>query len=201
MDQPERAESKASIAPRLEWPVISVVTVNFNAGPLLARSVRAALASTEPVEVIVVDNASTDGSLEALRGELGGEPRRARPRPGQQHRLRRRLQRGDARGPRRARPAAQPRLRGATGYPGHGAGRPGRGSRRGHGGLPAAERGRHRAGGLPPQRAHAAAARSRAPSASRACAGARAPRAATSSCPTSRSPACRWRWTRSPAPS
>lgn len=55
--------------------MISVVTVNFNAGPLLARSVRAALASTEPVEVIVVDNGSTDGSVEALRAELGGDPR------------------------------------------------------------------------------------------------------------------------------
>ena len=55
--------------------MISVVTVNFNAGPLLARSVRAALASTEPVEVIVVDNGSTDGSVEALRGALGGDPR------------------------------------------------------------------------------------------------------------------------------
>ena len=55
--------------------MISVVTVNFNAGPLLAQSVRAALASTEPVEVIVVDNGSTDGSVEALRGELGGDPR------------------------------------------------------------------------------------------------------------------------------
>ena len=54
--------------------MISVVTVNFNAGPLLSRSVRAVLASTEPVEVIVVDKASTDGSLQALRAELAGEP-------------------------------------------------------------------------------------------------------------------------------
>jgi GT2 family glycosyltransferase len=55
--------------------VISVVTVNFNAGPLLARSVRAALQSRAPLEVVVVDNGSTDGSLAALRAELGTDPR------------------------------------------------------------------------------------------------------------------------------
>jgi GT2 family glycosyltransferase len=55
--------------------VVSVVVVNFNAGPLLARSVRAALESTEPVEVVVVDNGSTDGSLATLRAELGGDAR------------------------------------------------------------------------------------------------------------------------------
>ncbi len=55
--------------------MISVVTVNFNAGPLLAQSVRAALRSTEPAEVIVVDNASTDGSMDGLRSALDGDPR------------------------------------------------------------------------------------------------------------------------------
>jgi GT2 family glycosyltransferase len=55
--------------------VVSVVIVNFNAGPLLARSVRAALASSEPVEVVVVDNGSTDGSLATLRAELAGDAR------------------------------------------------------------------------------------------------------------------------------
>ena len=55
--------------------MIGVVIVNFNAGLLLTGSVRAALASSAPVRVTVVDNGSTDGSLEALRAELGGEPR------------------------------------------------------------------------------------------------------------------------------
>ena len=55
--------------------MIGAVVVNFNAGPLLAESVRAALASTEPVEVVVVDNGSTDGSLAQLRSATGGDPR------------------------------------------------------------------------------------------------------------------------------
>jgi GT2 family glycosyltransferase len=54
--------------------VIGAVIVNFNAGPLLVESVRAARASTEPVEVVVVDNGSTDGSVEALRAAVAGDP-------------------------------------------------------------------------------------------------------------------------------
>jgi GT2 family glycosyltransferase len=53
--------------------MISVVMVNFNAGALLADNVEAALASRldGPLEVIVIDNASTDDSLAALRPLLG----------------------------------------------------------------------------------------------------------------------------------
>jgi GT2 family glycosyltransferase len=52
----------------------SVVTVNFNAGPLLIESARAVLASTAPVELIVVDNGSADGSVAALRAAVA-DPR------------------------------------------------------------------------------------------------------------------------------
>ena len=48
----------------------SVVTVNFNAGPLLIDSARAVLVSSAPVELIVVDNGSTDGSVSALRAAV-----------------------------------------------------------------------------------------------------------------------------------
>lgn len=53
--------------------MISVVMVNFNAGELLAQNVRQALAShlEGPLEVIVVDNASSDDSLARLRPLLG----------------------------------------------------------------------------------------------------------------------------------
>jgi GT2 family glycosyltransferase len=53
----------------------SVVTVNFNAGPLLTACARAVLSSSAPVEHIVVDNASTDGSLALLRAAFPAEPR------------------------------------------------------------------------------------------------------------------------------
>ena len=48
---------------------ISVVIVNFNAGPGLVDSVRSAIA--DAYEVIVIDNASSDGSLEWLESVFG----------------------------------------------------------------------------------------------------------------------------------
>lgn len=54
----------------------SIVTVSFNSGDHLLRCVRSALHSRAPVEVLVVDNASTDGSLEAMHAGLAGvDPR------------------------------------------------------------------------------------------------------------------------------
>mgnify|MGYP001570858725 CR=1 FL=1 len=57
----------AEVAPR--W---AAVVVNYNAGPLLVDCVRSVIADTSAgvSEVIVVDNQSTDGSIEALRLEL-----------------------------------------------------------------------------------------------------------------------------------
>jgi len=53
-------------------PVSSVI-VNYNAGALLIDSVRAALAQAE--QVIVVDNASSDASMDLLATQFAAEPR------------------------------------------------------------------------------------------------------------------------------
>ena len=50
-----------------EQPLVSVVIVNFNGGPLLGEAVRSVLSSAVPLEVYVVDNGSTDASLSSLR--------------------------------------------------------------------------------------------------------------------------------------
>lgn len=55
--------------------LISVIIVNFNAGPLLVECVRSVLSSTLPVEVVVADNGSQDGSIAGLRQAFTGESR------------------------------------------------------------------------------------------------------------------------------
>lgn len=49
---------------------LAVVIVNYNAGDWLQRSVKSALASPEVSRVFVVDNASQDGSIAALKNAL-----------------------------------------------------------------------------------------------------------------------------------
>ncbi len=44
---------------------VDVVVVNYNGGDLLSEAVAAVLVSTVPVRLVLVDNASTDGSVEA----------------------------------------------------------------------------------------------------------------------------------------
>jgi len=55
--------------------LVSVVVVNFNSRELVSRAARAALSSTVSLEVIVVDNCSTDNSLRRLRLEHGADTR------------------------------------------------------------------------------------------------------------------------------
>lgn len=59
----------------MDVPLISIIIVNFNGGPLLTRAVEAALASAESVEALVVDNRSTDNSLKPLQRRYDGDTR------------------------------------------------------------------------------------------------------------------------------
>ncbi len=51
------------------------VIVNYNAGPTLTDAVRALLPCPAVREIIVVDNRSDDGSIDALAAALAGESR------------------------------------------------------------------------------------------------------------------------------
>jgi GT2 family glycosyltransferase len=53
--------------PEKHQPRCDVVVVNYNAGGFLARCVESALHSDVPISLILVDNASTDDSLETVR--------------------------------------------------------------------------------------------------------------------------------------
>jgi len=61
--------------PAAASPRLSVVVVNFNAGPLLAQAVGAVLGAPWPLEVFVSDNGSTDESLSLLRAHHGRDAR------------------------------------------------------------------------------------------------------------------------------
>lgn len=54
---------------------ISVIVVSYNARRYLARCVDSVLASTVPATVLLVDNASSDGSIEELEDHYLGNPR------------------------------------------------------------------------------------------------------------------------------
>lgn len=69
------AHAEGHARPEPARPRVSVIIVSFNSGSLLLDCVEAVLASTIPVEVLVSDNASSDGSLEALRAAKAGEGR------------------------------------------------------------------------------------------------------------------------------
>ncbi len=59
----------------LPVPQVSVVVVSFNAGEFLEDCVRAVLDSSIPVQLIVCDNASEDGSIERLENRYGDDER------------------------------------------------------------------------------------------------------------------------------
>jgi GT2 family glycosyltransferase len=48
-------------------PLVSVIIVNYNAGAELGRCVQSVVATDDDIEIVVVDNASSDNSILALR--------------------------------------------------------------------------------------------------------------------------------------
>lgn len=56
-------------------PPVRVIIVNYNAGGALLESIGSALACPAALAVVVVDNASEDGSLSALDERFGADPR------------------------------------------------------------------------------------------------------------------------------
>lgn len=56
-------------------PLCDVVVVNYNAGKFLARCIESVLASTLPLHLVVVDNASSDNSLDLVRDLSPGRHR------------------------------------------------------------------------------------------------------------------------------
>ncbi len=58
------------------FPSVSVVIVNFNGKDLLRQCLQTLLDTDYPnYEVVVVDNASTDGSLAEIEASFGSNPR------------------------------------------------------------------------------------------------------------------------------
>ena len=56
-------------------PLVSVIIVNYNAGDALSRCVRSVATTEEDLEIIVVDNASSDNSVDTVRlADTGKKP-------------------------------------------------------------------------------------------------------------------------------
>ena len=70
-----RKARRATYDPAFQPPV-SVLIAAFNERPVIAQTIRSALANDYPdLEIIVVDDGSTDGTSEEVLAQFGGEPR------------------------------------------------------------------------------------------------------------------------------
>ena len=74
---PTRREPRAGASPD-DLGLTSVVTVSFNSAEHLSSCVRSVLSSTAPVEMLVVDNGSTDNGITGLRKCLDPDEKRVR---------------------------------------------------------------------------------------------------------------------------
>lgn len=75
-EQPWRSNpARISVLPYPKAAVVSVVCVNYKGGALLVDCVQSVLASSVPIQLIVSDNGSSDGSLSLLRATLKGDQR------------------------------------------------------------------------------------------------------------------------------
>ncbi|MFQ6547505.1 glycosyltransferase family 2 protein [Aestuariibius sp. 2305UL40-4] len=72
---PDRAFGAAPVSAEAESRTVSVIIAAYNAEATLARAIRSALAQPEAAEVIVVDDASPDTTLEIARDEAARDAR------------------------------------------------------------------------------------------------------------------------------
>lgn len=70
-----RRRTVCCILARMSQPTLSVLIVAADSGPPLADCVRRALANDAVSELLVLDNASTDGMPETIEREHAGDPR------------------------------------------------------------------------------------------------------------------------------
>lgn len=66
------AQTVYQVAARAGRPLVSIVVVNHNAGPFLTECIRTAL--PQAYEILMVDNASSDSSIEACTRQFANEP-------------------------------------------------------------------------------------------------------------------------------
>ncbi len=65
-------QDRSSGEPQLVNGILSIVIVNYNAGGILADCVASIISTGNQVQIIVVDNASSDSSLDCLTSSISG---------------------------------------------------------------------------------------------------------------------------------
>ena len=71
----DRIESPLRLPSAMDHASCWVIVVSFNAGPVLSDCIHALLDSNVPVRIVLVDNASTDRSLDSVEHRWAEDPR------------------------------------------------------------------------------------------------------------------------------